>query len=682
MFRYFAFAIISVRCIEALDNGVARSPPLGYSNWNYFHNKINASIFHDTAKFMKDNGFLEAGYNYITLGGIGYANGSTPGGNITRNASGHMQVDPIRFPGGNEGMRKLIEEIISLGFKWGSYTEAGEKACNGANGTSEGFEELDAKLFIDDWKSEYIMIDSCGIVTKPPPYGPPPDYPGGQARWEMTLWKNILANKQKQGHKPVLIHDCHNGCTTTFSGTTLAALPCNASDSSQHWYLPLNGDAGGLVDGSLGFCAGCGIDPPGGCANDAGKYKNGTGYGLGMTACIVKCSNNDDPRYASKCGSFGIPEGIGKMKQMFNYTTSDGTIRNMEGGSCLEINTQQQQIFNQVIGGEGRHRQGDSYPPICNKTSQQWDVVKLPTGNSDYADAIQFRSRASSDLCLSSAGGRSPFVIDPWCIANNNIWRSSTDVLQVWTRVMNMVDSMATVGEFSRPGAWTFPDCLEIGVPGDFTLTWEETKSNLALFAVTSSPLFLGNDPRPGRMQKRLIELLLNPDMLSVNQQYNQKIGYAGGRLWSALYGKELWAKPLVKPTHSVAVVLFNRAGTVIGEVPKGTSPLPPYCHNSTSQNGPCTGCFLDYDKPWLSPCNDNVTASVGAQLFEFYFNTLPHSWIGLTDNINGIEKISCDIYDIFATAAEGALLGRFTDSWSATIPPHGVRFLRLSNCQ
>ena len=65
-----------------------------------------------------------------TLGGIGYAEGATfpdnasgwgPGGpgNITRNASGHLQVDPVRFPGGNEGMRKLTDAVRALGFRWG-----------------------------------------------------------------------------------------------------------------------------------------------------------------------------------------------------------------------------------------------------------------------------------------------------------------------------------------------------------------------------------------------------------------------------------------------------------------------------------------------------------------------------------------------------------------------------------
>ena len=90
--------------VWSLDNGAARRPPLGWSNWNRWQNRINSSIFRETAQFMRDSGLLAAGFEYVTLGGIGYANGSSPGGNITRNASGHLQSDPIRFPGGNDGM--------------------------------------------------------------------------------------------------------------------------------------------------------------------------------------------------------------------------------------------------------------------------------------------------------------------------------------------------------------------------------------------------------------------------------------------------------------------------------------------------------------------------------------------------------------------------------------------------
>ena len=43
---------------------------------------------------------------------------------------------------------------------------------------------------------------------------------------------------------------------------------------------------------------------------------------------------------------------------------------------------------------------------------------------------------------------------------------------------------------------------------------------------------------------------------------------------------------------------------------------------------------------------------------------------------------VSCDVFDILATPKAGKSLGKQSgDSWSAVVPPHGVRFLRLSGC-
>ena len=279
--------------------------------------------------------------------------------------------------------------------------------------------------------------------------------------------------------------------------------------------------------------------------------------------------------------------------------------------------------------------------------------------------------------------------VDPWCLANNNMWRSDTDTLQVWTRTMIEIESVALQGRISRPGAWSFPDCLELGVPGQNTLTWEESKSTLALFALTSAPLLLGNDARPGRMQERLVDLLTNRDMLAVNQGYSTAASFAGGRVWSGPPHLEIWAKPL--PGHQVGVGLFNRGGTVIGTIPNGSTfypPLPPHCNDPNSTLDACTGCFVDDDKPWLAPCDDNATASTGAQPMRLEFSQLPRTWF--IDNPRadvGKEPgpLTCDVYDVFATTKRGAVLGRFRNGWSTAptspVPPHGIRFLRVGNC-
>ena len=157
------------------------------------------------------------------------------------------------------------------------------------------------------------------------------------------------------------------------------------------------------------------------------------------------------------------------------------------------------------------------------------------------------------------------------------------------------------------------------------------------------------------------------------------------GRIWSGPSQQELWAKPLATPTGSAAVLLFNRAGVVIGEVPEGGQPLPPHCNDKNSSLGACVGCFIQSNNQ--SPCNDNVTASSGSQTVELQFAQLDSRWLGL-----GVEdgtgaaaaggSVSCNVFDIFATAAKGKSLGRFTDRFSAMLPPHSSRFIRLEDCK
>ena len=169
---------------------------------------------------------------------------------------------------------------------------------------------------------------------------------------------------------------------------------------------------------------------------------------------------------------------------------------------------------------------------------------------------------------------------------------------------MTQLESLVGLGRVSGPGHWGFGDCLELGVPGLGVLTWEESKSHLALWAVTSQPLFLGNDVRPGFMQQRLLDILLNEDMLTVNQEYSTAHRFAGDRIWTAAVGREVWAKPL--PGGRVGAVLFNRNGT-------------------TSQ---CDVHAPPYSGSLEAPCDDNATEAAGAQSLVLSFDTLPIEWL------------------------------------------------------
>ena len=93
---------------SALDNGLGKTPPLGWSSWNYFANHINESVILDMADAMVSTGLAEAGYEYINID-AGYL--TRP-----RDASSRLRVNAAKFP---SGIRHLADQIHAKGLKLG-----------------------------------------------------------------------------------------------------------------------------------------------------------------------------------------------------------------------------------------------------------------------------------------------------------------------------------------------------------------------------------------------------------------------------------------------------------------------------------------------------------------------------------------------------------------------------------
>lgn len=145
-----AFAATQVHVVdtEKYNNGIALTPPMGWSSWNTFRNSIDEKLIKDTALAMKKTGLLDAGYKYVNLDDCWQSSMRTP--------DGKLQGDLTRFP---RGMKPLIEEINELGFKVGLYTSNGTLTC----------EDLPASLYneatdadtLAEWGVEYFKYDFC-----------------------------------------------------------------------------------------------------------------------------------------------------------------------------------------------------------------------------------------------------------------------------------------------------------------------------------------------------------------------------------------------------------------------------------------------------------------------------------------------------------------------------------------
>lgn len=44
---------------------LAKTPPMGWNSWNTFGANINEQLIMETADVMANEGFLEAGYEYL-----------------------------------------------------------------------------------------------------------------------------------------------------------------------------------------------------------------------------------------------------------------------------------------------------------------------------------------------------------------------------------------------------------------------------------------------------------------------------------------------------------------------------------------------------------------------------------------------------------------------------------------
>jgi alpha-galactosidase len=119
----------------ALDNGLGRTPPMGWNSWNHFGCQINETIIKETADLLVKTGLAAKGYKYLNIDDCWQIDRNL----ITR----EIVPDSAKFP---SGMTSLADYVHSKGLLFGLYSDAGTKTCQGRPG-GYGFEEIDADTY-------------------------------------------------------------------------------------------------------------------------------------------------------------------------------------------------------------------------------------------------------------------------------------------------------------------------------------------------------------------------------------------------------------------------------------------------------------------------------------------------------------------------------------------------------
>lgn len=154
----------------ALNNGLARTPPMGFNTWNWFgcrnssgHGQITEEMMKQVTDAFLTKGMAEVGYNYVNIDDCWAT--------LSRDSRGGLQPDPRYWP---NGIRVFTDYVHSKGLKAGIYSDVGTSTCatcyGGANPTGlPGMlnnEQRDCDSFVA-WGFDYAKIDFCCHDNRP-----------------------------------------------------------------------------------------------------------------------------------------------------------------------------------------------------------------------------------------------------------------------------------------------------------------------------------------------------------------------------------------------------------------------------------------------------------------------------------------------------------------------------------
>jgi alpha-galactosidase len=126
---------------------LVKTPPMGWNSWNKFYCDINEKLIKEAADALVSSGMRDAGYQYIIIDDCWQ---------VKRDTQGNILADPDKFP---SGIKALADYIHAKGLKFGLYSDAGTRTCQGRPG-SHTFEEKDATQYAA-WGVDYLKYDWC-----------------------------------------------------------------------------------------------------------------------------------------------------------------------------------------------------------------------------------------------------------------------------------------------------------------------------------------------------------------------------------------------------------------------------------------------------------------------------------------------------------------------------------------
>ncbi len=138
--------------LHALENGLARTPPMGWNTWNKFACNVSEKLVREATDALVSSGMKDAGYKYVVIDDCWQ---------VSRDGNGNIVPDAQRFP---SGIKAVADYVHAKGLLFGIYSDAGTGTCQNRPG-SRGYEFQDARQYAA-WGVDYLKYDWCNHGTQ------------------------------------------------------------------------------------------------------------------------------------------------------------------------------------------------------------------------------------------------------------------------------------------------------------------------------------------------------------------------------------------------------------------------------------------------------------------------------------------------------------------------------------
>jgi alpha-galactosidase len=326
----------------------------------------------------------------------------------------------------------------------------------------------------------------------------------------------------------------------------------------------------------------------------------------------------------------------------------------------------------------------------------------------------------------------------PWGGFTGNSWRTTTDIEANWDSWTNNLDQNGYVAYYAGEGSWNDPDMLEVG-NGD--LTASENIAHFSLWALIKAPLVLGNDLRS--VSQSVLNVITNKEVIAISQDplgvQGVKISYTVAQdstFASVVYADKCTGSPAQQfkfdaTTGTITSILtsgclaqftqqwncgagasmggmlylqecgancsgklqkFSFAGTWQTHFGQGTDMCLETVPKRNGQSDvvmlPCSGMAVQqwsYNNSLLQNGEQCLTVSGGAEVWAVKLSGGSYA-VGLFNRAYVPQTITVAWEDVgfSGTALVRDLwqhndLGKFSDSFSSSVPSLGITFVKVS---